>query len=185
MPSAWMPSVSMLPRVPDVAARRTIEDSVGRAALGAVLAGADPEHRAKPGQGGDPGLGDDPGDGRDPDQGARRAPTSGREQPAEPGRAVDRTTVRTAVRYTLQLLAQRAPGYSVEVRVPPAGAVQAVPGPVHRRGTPSAVVEMDPATWLALATGSLRWEQARATGLIRASGERADLSPWLPLVRMP
>ena len=98
------------------------------------------------------------------------------------GGEADRTTLRTAVLYTLQLLAGRAPGHSVEVRVPPLAAAQAVPGPVHRRGTPSAVVEMDPATWLALATGELSWEQARGTGRIRASGERADLSAWLPLV---
>ncbi|MCU0282531.1 MAG: sterol carrier family protein [Candidatus Nanopelagicales bacterium] len=96
--------------------------------------------------------------------------------------SVDRATVRTAVRWTLQLLAQRAPGHSVEVRVPPLAAIQAVAGPTHRRGTPSAVVEMDPETWLGLATGALGWEQARADGRIRASGERADLSPWLPVL---
>ena len=101
------------------------------------------------------------------------------------GGASDRATDRTAVKYTLQLLAQRAPGHSVEVRVPPLGAVQAVPGPVHRRGTPSAVVEMDAATWLALSVGDLAWDDARSAGRIRASGERADLSEWLPLVRLP
>lgn len=94
----------------------------------------------------------------------------------------DRATQRLAVRYTLQLLTDRAPGHSVEVRIPPFAAVQAIPGPVHRRGTPSAVIEMDPATWLALATGELSWAQAKAAGRIRASGERADLAPWLPLV---
>jgi hypothetical protein len=95
---------------------------------------------------------------------------------------VDRTTQRLAVKYTLQLLTDRAPGHSVEVRIPPLGAVQAIPGPVHRRGTPSAVVEIDPATWLALATGSLSWTAARESGRVRASGERADLTPWLPLL---
>ena len=44
---------------------------------------------------------------------------------------------------------------------------------------------MDPTTWLALATGTLAWADARAAGAIRASGERADLTPWLPLVRLP
>jgi Bacterial SCP ortholog len=101
---------------------------------------------------------------------------SGRDQP------VDRATQRLAVRYTLQALADRAPGSSVEVRIPPLAAVQAIPGPVHRRGTPSAVVEMEPATWLALAVGELSWGQARSEGRIRASGERADLTPWLPLI---
>lgn len=96
----------------------------------------------------------------------------------------ERAVQRAAVKYTLQLLAARAPGASVEVRIPPLGAVQAVAGPVHRRGTPSAVVEMDPPTWLALAVGELAWEEARSGGRIRASGERADLSPWLPLVAL-
>ncbi len=99
-----------------------------------------------------------------------------------PGEPVDRATERLAVQYTLQALTDRAPGHSVEVRIPPFAAVQAVPGPVHRRGTPSAVVEMDPATWLALATGTTTWAQAKAAGRIRASGERADLDPWLPVV---
>lgn len=98
------------------------------------------------------------------------------------GEAADRSLQRTAVKYTLQLLSLRAPGHSVEVRVPPFAAVQAVAGPVHRRGTPSAVVELDPGTWLALATGRLSWDEARSGGLIRASGERADLSPWLPVM---
>jgi hypothetical protein len=103
-------------------------------------------------------------------------------QPEHPDPPPDRATHRLAVRYTLQLLTDRAPGHSVEVRIPPFAAVQAIPGPVHRRGTPSAVVEMDAPTWLALATGGLTWEQAKAAGQIRASGERADLTGWLPLV---
>ena len=94
----------------------------------------------------------------------------------------DRATQRLAVRYTLQLLTDRAPGHSVEVRIPPFAAVQAIPGPVHRRGTPSAVVEMDAPTWLALAIGARSWAHAKAAGQIRASGERADLTDWLPLV---
>ncbi len=107
---------------------------------------------------------------------------SGRDAGAESA-GPDRPTQRRAVQYTLQVLADRAPGHSVEVRIPPFAAVQAIPGPVHRRGTPAAVVEMDPDTWLGLATGNLTWTQARAGGQIRASGERADLSRWLPLVR--
>lgn len=99
------------------------------------------------------------------------------------GVSVERSTRRLAVRYSLQVLTDRAPGHSVEVRIPPYAAVQAIPGPVHRRGTPSAVVEMDPETWLALATGHLTWSEARSTGRIHASGERADLTPWLPLLR--
>ena len=90
-----------------------------------------------------------------------------------------------AVRFTLQMLRQKAPGSSVEVRVPPWGAVQAVEGPTHTRGTPPAVVEMPPAVWLQIATGSQTFEQALTQGHIRASGERSNLSAWLPLVPLP
>lgn len=87
----------------------------------------------------------------------------------------------TAVRFTLEELAGLAPGNSVEVRVPPAGAVQAVAGPRHTRGTPPNVVETDPDTWLGLATGSLTWTDAVAAGRVHASGERSDISHLLPL----
>ncbi|MBO3094467.1 sterol carrier family protein [Cellulomonas dongxiuzhuiae] len=88
---------------------------------------------------------------------------------------------RTAVRFTLEELADVAPGNAVEVRVPPDGAVQAVPGPRHTRGTPPNVVETDAPTWLALAVGDLTWDDAVASGRVHASGERADLSHLLPL----
>jgi hypothetical protein len=88
-----------------------------------------------------------------------------------------------AVRYTLQCLAERAPGKSVEVRVPPFAAVQAVEGPGHTRGTPPNVVETDAGTWLGLAIGAESWADAVGRGAVRASGVRADVSPWLPLVR--
>ncbi len=92
-----------------------------------------------------------------------------------------RAVVRTAVRFTLEELAEVAPGNAVEVRVPPDGAVQAVPGPRHTRGTPPNVVETDPVTWLRLASGALTWADAIAGGAVSASGERADLSAQLPL----
>ncbi|MDO5739926.1 MAG: sterol carrier family protein [Ornithinimicrobium sp.] len=94
---------------------------------------------------------------------------------------VPKKVVATAVRYTLEELAVSAPGRSVEVRVPPFAAVQCVPGPQHTRGTPTNVVETDAQTWLALATGELTWQQAEASGALRSSGIRADLSPHLPL----
>ena len=55
---------------------------------------------------------------------------------AEP-ETTDRATRGTAVRYTLEELGERAPGRSVEVRVPPFGVVQCVEGPRHTRGTPT------------------------------------------------
>ncbi|GAA3933151.1 sterol carrier family protein [Microbacterium soli] len=92
-----------------------------------------------------------------------------------------RPALATAVRYLLQLLDERAPGNSVEVRVPPFGAVQVVQGPRHTRGTPPNVVEMDAATWIALATGAESWTDAVTDGRVSASGTRADLSALLPL----
>ncbi|GAA1144586.1 MULTISPECIES: sterol carrier family protein [Microbacterium] len=92
-----------------------------------------------------------------------------------------RTALATAVRYLLQLLDEKAPGGTVEVRVPPFGAVQVIQGPRHTRGTPPNVVEMDAATWIAVATGAERWADAAASGRVQASGTRADLAEVLPL----
>ncbi len=86
-----------------------------------------------------------------------------------------------AVRFTLEELATRHPGRSVEVRVPPFGAIQCLAGPVHRRGTPPNTVETDAATWLSLAVGRLAWAEAVVAGTVRPSGIRADLSAVLPL----
>ena len=85
------------------------------------------------------------------------------------------------VKHYLALLEERAPGRSVEVRVPPYAAVQAIPGVRHTRGTPPAVVETDADTWLAVATGRTTWAAAVDSGKVAASGERTDLSPHLPL----
>jgi hypothetical protein len=90
--------------------------------------------------------------------------------------------LRAAVTFLLGVLADRAPGRAVEVRVPPYAAVQCIGGPRHTRGTPPNVVETDPVTWITLAAGRARWAQAVATGKVRASGPRADLSAWLPLL---
>jgi hypothetical protein len=87
----------------------------------------------------------------------------------------------TAVRYTLEELASLAPGRTVEVRVPPHGAVQCIAGPVHTRGTPPNVIETDPVTWLRLAVGDLSWDEALDAAKVRASGLRAHLEGLLPL----
>lgn len=95
----------------------------------------------------------------------------------------DRRTLATAARYLLEELTERAPGNSVEVRVPPFGVGQCMEGPRHTRGTPPNVVELDAETWLELATGGTQWAQAQSQGRISASGTRADLSDLLPLTR--
>ncbi len=100
------------------------------------------------------------------------------------GREPLREAMRTATRFLLDSLAERAPGRAVEVRVPPYAAVQCVAGPRHTRGTPPNVIETDPLTWLDLATGRLDWAAAVASGKLRVSGPRADVSEYLPLVRL-
>ncbi|WP_113700730.1 sterol carrier family protein [Nonomuraea lactucae] len=97
------------------------------------------------------------------------------------GLTPERDAARQAVRHLLDRLATAAPGRTVEVRVPPYAAVQAVEGPRHTRGTPPNVVEMDARTWIELALGRLTWDEAVAKGAVSASGARADLSGHLPL----
>ena len=99
------------------------------------------------------------------------------------GAELDQAQVRIGVLHLLHALAEKAPGRSIEVRIPPYGAVQCGEemGPAHRRGIPPNVVETDPLTWVQLATGGLSWNEAVARGSITASGARADLRPWLPV----
>lgn len=98
------------------------------------------------------------------------------------GPAPERAVQKAAVKESLAELARRAPGRSVEVRVPPFGAVQCVEGPRHTRGTPPNVVETDARTWLALALGRIGWSEAEANGALRASGSRAgEIADLVPL----
>ena len=85
------------------------------------------------------------------------------------------------VKRTLALLTAKAPGRAIEVRIPPYAAVQCGEGPTHNRGTPANVIEMNAATWLALANGEIIWIDALNNGDIIASGVRADLSEYLPI----
>src|SRR5947209_1976332 len=84
---------------------------------------------------------------------ARPAPDDAVPDPPRADRA-------TAVRTSLAALEHLAPGRSVEVRVPPFGAVHCVEGPRHTRGTPPNVVETDARTWCALALGRARFDDA-------------------------
>jgi uncharacterized protein (TIGR03083 family) len=106
----------------------------------------------------------------------------GRSLPSVRGPILQPGCLRVATRALTKVLAERAPGRSVEVRVPPVAAVQCVPGPRHTRGTPGAVVELAPVTFLRLAAGRLEWAEAARLGEILASGQRTDLSRWLPLL---
>lgn len=96
--------------------------------------------------------------------------------------SMSRAALGAAVRSLAQTLAAQSPGHSVEVRVPPFVAVQAIEGPRHTRGTPANVVETDAVTWLRLATGRVDFAGEVARGAVRASGNRADLTAYLPLL---
>jgi hypothetical protein len=118
---------------------------------------------------------------------ARKPDPEGKASVSAVGAALDRgdeperAALRSAARFLLHELERARPGRSVEIRVVPVAAVQAVAGPRHTRGTPPNVVETDPVTWVRLATGRLGWDEAVRGGSVRASGARADLSAYLPL----
>lgn len=97
---------------------------------------------------------------------------------------LDPAALRIAVRVLALALAASAPGRSVELRIPGRSgtAVQCVAGPRHTRGTPPNVVETDPVTWLELATGRVAWPDAVAGARVSATGERSDLSGYLPVL---
>lgn len=112
---------------------------------------------------------------------------SGKKIPTSIGEAAlanPETDIPTAVRYLLQLIAERSPGHSVELRIPPYGAIQCVEGLNHRRGTPPNVVEIGPEVFLNLCFGKTSWEQEIENGKILASGELAkELGSLFPLRR--
>lgn len=93
---------------------------------------------------------------------------------AAAGVALPGTLAAAVVRSGCALLGERHPGATIEVRVPPWAAVQIgfESGSRHTRGTPPNVVEMDAATFVALATGLLAW--ADAADRLRVSGAHAS-----------
>jgi uncharacterized protein (TIGR03083 family) len=105
-----------------------------------------------------------------------------RSLPDRPEPEITRPALKLTATTLAKVLAERAPGRSVELRVPPYTAVQCVEGPRHTRGTPPNVVETDPLTWVRLAAGRLGWSEAVEAAKVRASGPRADLAEWLPVL---
>ncbi|MFG3309909.1 sterol carrier family protein [Streptomyces wuyuanensis] len=94
----------------------------------------------------------------------------------------ERQALAACVRLLADALAVKAPGGSVELRIPPYAVVQCVEGPRHTRGTPPNVVETDALTWVRLATGREDWAAARDAARVSASGDRSDLSALLPVM---
>lgn len=156
-----------------------------RAALADWLGALSPETLAALGT---PVVPDAPGDASSPDLARSRlvdlvlrCDDLSRSLPDREPVPLARPALAAAVRALAEILAAEAPGHSVEVRVPPFVAVQAIAGPRHTRGTPPNVVETDPLTWLRLATGRVSFADALAAGDVRASGTRADLTDYLPV----
>ena len=95
---------------------------------------------------------------------------------------VDRETTATAVRFSLEELALRAPVAASRCgsrRSARSSASRGRPTPVARHRMS---IETDASTWLGLVVGELGWDEAWHAGTLRVSGHRADLAPYLPLV---
>jgi hypothetical protein len=97
--------------------------------------------------------------------------------------ALSREELAQAVRGCAAGLERLHPGKTLELRIPPYAAVQlgSAERGAHTRGTPPNVIETDPATFLALASGQLTWADALSAHRVHASGPHADLAGWLPL----
>ena len=80
------------------------------------------------------------------------------------------------VKEILNLIRNISPGKSVELRVPPYGAIQCVAGGNHRRGTPPNTVEMSGQALIRLINEPALWITLCESGEIRASGLLSDLS---------
>ena len=98
----------------------------------------------------------------------------------------ERKALKEAIKLSLGEVSRRAPGHSVELRVPPYAAVQCIEGPRHTRGTPPNVVEVTSRVWLRLAVGDLNWNDALSSGQVDVSGNRAsEVGSILPLMSLP
>jgi hypothetical protein len=84
--------------------------------------------------------------------------------------------ITATVKEILDLIKNISPGKSVELRVPPYGAIQCVSGSNHRRGTPPNTVEMSGQTLIRLINEPSLWITLCESGEVRASGLLSDLS---------
>jgi hypothetical protein len=84
--------------------------------------------------------------------------------------------ITAAVKEILDLIKNISPGKSVELRIPPYGAIQCVAGGNHKRGTPPNTVEMSGQTLIRLVNEPSLWIAPCESGEVRASGLLSDLS---------
>ena len=80
------------------------------------------------------------------------------------------------VKEILDLIKKISPGKSVELRIPPYGAIQCVSGSNHKRGTPPNTIEMSAQVLIQLRSNPNLWAELVASGQISASGVASDLS---------
>ncbi len=80
------------------------------------------------------------------------------------------------VKEILGLIKKISPGKSVELRIPPYGAIQCVKGVNHKRGTPPNIIEMSAQVLSQLRSNPKMWAELVASGQISASGVASDLS---------
>jgi hypothetical protein len=106
--------------------------------------------------------------------GAGDKKTTGEKTTGGVGASENRMNEAEKVRKYLKKLSTIAKGNSIEVRVPPFGAVQAVAGQRHKRGTPPNVVEMDPETFISLVEENANPEELIENGKIFVSGSEAE-----------
>jgi hypothetical protein len=84
--------------------------------------------------------------------------------------------VAAAVKEILDFIKNISPGKSVELRIPPYGAIQCVAGGNHKRGTPPNTVEMSAQALIQLRSNPKMWAELVTSGQISASGVASDLS---------
>ena len=84
--------------------------------------------------------------------------------------------VKAQVKLILDLIKSISPGKSVELRIPPYGAIQCVAGGNHRRGTPPNTVEMSGQTLINLMKDPDSWAALCSNGEIQASGTSSNLT---------
>ena len=84
--------------------------------------------------------------------------------------------ITATVKEILDLIKNTSPGKSVELRVPPYGAIQCVAGSNHRRGAPPNTVEMSGQTLIRLINEPALWITLCESGEVMASGVASDLS---------
>ena len=75
--------------------------------------------------------------------------------------------ITATVKEILDLIKNISPGKSVELRVPPYGAIQCVAGTNHRRGTPPNTVEMSGQTLIRLINEPALWSSLCESGEVR------------------